>query len=254
MAPTKHSRTARSARDARGIYAPPSPSAYATAPTVATPADAPPADQHTGPSTSLKRKRTAAHPDAADDFADFAVTKKDKRSMRRQGLMNKVRDSGVQKRTPLKRRRPGKKLKADVTDLADALPDVAPFESAGQSGSEAVWDGVADEGDAFDVPGLRKARRGPSTATRTAGPMVMKSLRHRPGAQKRAQRMQAAEIERFQKNLAQMVGRELGGTTHTGHGPGEGRATRGQAGQAERWAALRTFIGGTMERKEGMAT
>ncbi|KAF2764585.1 hypothetical protein EJ03DRAFT_281810 [Teratosphaeria nubilosa] len=210
MAPiqTKHSRAVRSAKNPRGIYAP--PSATDLAALSAESAEA-------GPSTA------ADDAFAFGDKGGFGVNKKDKRAIRHNALLAKVRDGGVQKRA-LKRRRPAKKLKTDVGDLADALPDVDTEEGARR----------------------RRAAGGD-------GKMVMRSLKHRPGAMKRKRKMEQSEMERFGKNLAQMVGQEQvrvkeGATKQGGDAPAVASSS-----QVDRWAALRKFIGGTMQKDKAFA-
>ncbi|KAK3117707.1 hypothetical protein LTR53_000636 [Teratosphaeriaceae sp. CCFEE 6253] len=238
LPPTKHSRTVRSAKDPRGIYAPPPVSSIS---------DLSAADLHTGPSTALKRKREATLDDNDDDaFAEFRVSKKDKRSLRHQALLTKVREGGVQKP---KRRRPGKKLKADLGGLAEALPDAdvdAGVEVDGDGEEE--WEGVdedGDEGGVAGMAGMRKAKK-KKKADVEQKKMPMKSLRHRPGAMKRKRVMEGKERERFGRNLARMVGQPEksaeSGKKAGSYGPG--------ASEVDRWAALRSFIGGTMEKSE----
>lgn len=240
-------RAERSAKDPRGIYAPPAADTATTGPS--------PADLHTGPSTSNSSlKRTSPTAFGFDDDAGFKVNKKDKRTIRHNVLLAKVQDARVGKKQ-LKRRRPGKKLKADLGGLADALPEVetsitaASAESADDDeGSEGISE---DEQDAMaGVEGLRKAKRRRKVAGGD-GTMAMKSLRHRPGAMKRKRKMEQGEIARFGRNLAQMVGRQEGKVAADGAAagttvPAQAQAAAG-ASQTERWKALRSFIGGTME-------
>lgn len=167
--------------------------------------------------------------------AEWRLNKQDKRAIKHNTLMNKVREgSGVQKKKVLKRRRPGKKLVGgDLGDLADALPD------AGDTGEEQEeeWEGMEedDEGGATTKKPRRKRRKVP-----VGGKMEMKSLSMRQGAMKRKAEMEGREKERFGRNLAKMV-----------EGVGQGMDGDGSGnGQAGRWAALRAFIGGTMQRDE----
>lgn len=254
LPPTKHSRTALSAKDPRGIYAPPSPSAFTfNADPATTTTEPSPADLHTGPSTSLKRKR-AAEDFAFDKDGGFRVNKRDKRTIRHNALLAKVKDSGVRKGKVLKRRRPGKKLKTDLGGLADALPETVTPGSTAQSEEdeeeEDGWEGIeGEDGDEVmeGLPGLRKPKRR-RKAVGGEGKMVMKSLRHRPGAMKRKRKMEGMEMERFRRNLAQMVGSRQGAKKQGagGGGGGVGEEAAGSS-QADRWKALRSFIGGTME-------
>ena len=78
-----------------------------------------------------------------------------------------------------------------------------------------------------------------------------KSLKSRPGAGKKKERLVAMERERFAKNLAEMsagsASRDVaadGGMAVDGK---EGEGTKG--GSQDRWAAIRGFISQTMERR-----
>jgi hypothetical protein len=82
------------------------------------------------------------------------------------------------------------------------------------------------------------------------GKMEMKSLKHKPGAMKRKRVLEGREMERFGKNLAQLVGSvQRGGNVAKTTGEGTAAAAAPVvAAQADRWAALRGFIGGSMEQ------
>ena len=80
-----------------------------------------------------------------------------------------------------------------------------------------------------------------------------KSLKSRPGARKRKEKVVGMEMERFGKNLAELAA----GRTNVvdGDQPGvvgiesqEGAAVG--SGSRERWAAIRGFIAQTMERRD----
>jgi len=81
------------------------------------------------------------------------------------------------------------------------------------------------------------------------------SLRSRPGAGKKKERLVAMERERLGKNMALMSTgatalenrREAGKEEEMGGG-NSGAAAR-ERGSAERWAAIRGFISQTMERR-----
>lgn len=250
MAPvqTKHSRAARSAKDARGIYAPLPSTTHAAekAPSPST------ADFHATIDPSWGRQ---PHEEDAFTFGDqgaFKVSKKDKRIIRHNTLLAKVEDGRVQKRK-LKRRRPGKKLATDVGNLADALPAVESSGKGEDLEDSEEWEGLGDDdgddGGLAGIDGLRRAKRRRAEMA-GGGKMVMKSLRHRPGAMKRKRKMEQGEMERFGRNLAQMVGQPEGQSE-----PGRKQDSEIRRGmvdsntnQADRWAALRRFIGGTMEK------
>jgi hypothetical protein len=113
-----------------------------------------------------------------------------------------------------KRRRPSKKLVTNLDSLADALP-------------------AAEEGDGNDV-------------SEQVNIIKHKTLKTRPGATKRKEKLEQMERDRFMKNLAQMTQIEANGTTS---------AAASSDSQAEppstssRWAALRGFISQTMEQQ-----
>jgi len=101
------------------------------------------------------------------------------------------------------------------------------------------------------------------------GKVRHKSLKSRPGALKRKERLVKGEMERFGRNLAQLANistaasvgttaaqgkmdTEENGRTEKGQQGGEA-GTQGQAatqppGTSSRWAALRGFISATMEQ------
>ncbi|KAF2246614.1 hypothetical protein BU26DRAFT_460517 [Trematosphaeria pertusa] len=108
----------------------------------------------------------------AQDDALFPSSKKDKRTIRHSAFVSKIEKSHSKTQ---KRRRPNKKLVANLEALADALPGL-------------------ENGDGKDevVVGQAKIQR--------------KSLnKSRPGAMKRLEELEKMERERFNMNLAQMA-------------------------------------------------
>ncbi len=139
-------------------------------------------------------------------------------------------------RKPLRRRRPGKKLIANLESLADALPDL-------------LADGETEEG-------LRQLRE---------GKIRHKSLKMRKGALKKKERIVKGEMDRFSYSLARLnaMGRGNAGTEMQAERHAEAvdmqtpnqleaqaqaQATGPTASTASRWAALRGFISSTMEQ------
>ncbi|KAF7893340.1 uncharacterized protein EAF02_000878 [Botrytis sinoallii] len=154
------------------------------------------------------------HREGAVISDSFIESKKDKRTIKHSAFVNRI-EKGNSK--PLKRRRPNKKLVTTLESLADALPD-------------------------FEGEGLEKISRGES------GKIKQKSMKSRPGATKKREKLEAMERERFGKNMAQLAG-------VTEEKPKDITAAEGQevpaaSGTASRWAALRGFISQTMEQKE----
>ena len=74
-----------------------------------------------------------------------------------------------------------------------------------------------------------------------------KSLRSKPGAMKKKDKLEKLEMERFSKNMAQMA--NTTGSEH-GHAMKDGMPETGTAGgnASQRWAALRGFIQSTLDR------
>lgn len=164
-------------------------------------------------------------------------------------LLRRIREGGVQKS---KTRRPSRKLRAaeDVDDLRNALPDISADHK--NEDDEDEWEGLSeidDEEAAIQsrqnrsVTGRRKRRR--ATASSGNARMVMTSLQHRPGAMKRKRKMEQSEMDRFSKNLAQLSG---GDVISKGQAAPSGIISAG-----DKWAALRRFIGGTMEKDKAFA-
>lgn len=182
-----------------------------------------------------------------DEDAAWKTSKKDKRAMKHSVLMNKVRDAGIKKSKP---RRPNNKLKTDMESLASALPELEDMLEDGE-GEEDEWEGVDSGDEEMNVDGTAapKPRRRRAKKNAAEGKMEMKSLKHKPGAMKRKRVLEGREMERFGKNLAQLVGSvQRGGNVAKTAGEGDAAAVPVVAAQADRWAALRGFIGGSMEQ------
>ncbi|KAI9745731.1 MAG: hypothetical protein M1818_001267 [Claussenomyces sp. TS43310] len=133
----------------------------------------------------------------------FLSSKKDKRTIKHSSFVNRIEKAN---RKPLKRRRPSKKLVTTLESLADALPDAGPAEA---------------------VVGDAKIKQ--------------KSMKTRPGATKRREKLEKMERDRFGKNMAQLT---AGKPEVTADDDTKTSTT------ASRWAALRGFISQTMEQKE----
>ncbi|KAJ9626217.1 hypothetical protein H2203_003849 [Taxawa tesnikishii (nom. ined.)] len=121
------------------------------------------------------------------------------------------------------------------------------------------WEGLSeDEADeAMDgpstTPAAAKRRKELAKLVRVRkagaeGPqkMKMQTLKTRPGSMKRKSKLEGMERERFGRNLAQMSAAPAPAASVTPtEGTGGGAAAVGSTSQ--RWAALRGFIGSTME-------
>ncbi|KAF2820263.1 hypothetical protein CC86DRAFT_333619 [Ophiobolus disseminans] len=130
----------------------------------------------------------------------FPSSKKDKQKIKHSSFVSKIEKSSSKSS---KRRRPNKKLVANLESLADAL--------SGLEGSG--LDGKLETGQA-------KIHR--------------KSLSARPGAMKRKAKLEKAEKERFNMNLAQLSGTQGGAIK-------------------DRWAALKSHVQSTTEVKPEFA-
>ncbi|KAJ6028231.1 hypothetical protein N7540_003807 [Penicillium herquei] len=139
---------------------------------------------------------------------DFRTSKKDKRQIKHATLMSKIAKNSS--KTP-KKRRASKKLIANLESLADALPD------------------AADES---------------HDATSQVNVIKQNTLRHKPGALKRREKLEKVERDRFAKNMAQMSGLQPTPPTET-----TGDSSTAPNPTASRWSALRNFISQTMEQQ-----
>lgn len=148
----------------------------------------------------------------------FLHSKKDKRTIKHSAFVSQIEKSH---KKPLKRRRPNKKLVTTLESLGDALDDVLVEGGVGEKVSK--------------------------------GKIRHSSLKSRPGAMKRKEKLERMERERFGKNmLAQLT---AAGKKDKVVESGDGGASESVEGSktnatASRWAALRGFITQTMEQKE----
>ncbi|KAL4748877.1 hypothetical protein BDW72DRAFT_205293 [Aspergillus terricola var. indicus] len=140
---------------------------------------------------------------------DFRTTKKDKRLIKHSSFVSKIEKNSAKTN---KRRRASKKLVANLESLADALPDA----ETNTNGSGQV------------------------------NIIKQKTLKHRPGAQKRKEKIEKLERERFVKNMAQMSSISTMTTSNPQPAPAESVSNR--------WAALRGFISQTMEQQPAFKT
>ncbi|OJJ43232.1 hypothetical protein ASPZODRAFT_146254 [Penicilliopsis zonata CBS 506.65] len=139
---------------------------------------------------------------------DFRTNKKDKRMIKHSAFVSKIEKSSQK---AVKRRRPSKKLVANLDSLADALPNA--------------------ESEMTD-------------ASNQVNIIKHKTLRHKPGALKRKEKIEKLERDRFAKNMAQMTGIQAAPPAAGGENPDSE-----QSSTSNRWAALRNFISQTMEQQ-----
>ncbi|KPI45793.1 uncharacterized protein AB675_691 [Cyphellophora attinorum] len=160
----------------------------------------------------------------------FPNTKADKRRIKHANLISKVhKSSAAASKNAKRQRRPNKKLVATLDSLADALPDAddSPASEGAVGGAVTIRDG-ADVVDQVNV--IRR-----------------KSMKSKPGALKRKQALDNQERARWAKNLAQLSAPDnrasAGGNGH------DAAAVPVVGSTQDRWAALRGFIGQTLERR-----
>ena len=154
--------------------------------------------------TARAKSARAARPEVAMPTSLdtlFSNSKKDKRTIKHSAFVSKIEKSTSKSQ---KRRRPNKQLVTNLESLADAL-----------SGLE----GAAGEGEVIVAGGQAKIQK--------------KSLKSRPGAMKRKEKLEKLEKERFNANLAQMA--------------------TSAAPSTDRWAALKNHVQNTMEVKPEFA-
>lgn len=147
--------------------------------------------------------------------------------------MSKIEKSRSKK---LKRRRPSKKLVANLDSLADALPSADEDDD--------------NDDDDTDMTGSPKRKRSAKNAI--SGQMNIikqKSLKHKPGAMKKKEKLDRMERDRFSKNLAQMSSVPAVSTPAVA----DGANSQPAAPTSTRWAALRNFISQTMEQNPEFA-
>ncbi|GAD93924.1 conserved hypothetical protein [Paecilomyces variotii No. 5] len=137
---------------------------------------------------------------------EFRTTKKDKRTIKHSTFVSKIEKTNSK---PSKRRRASKKLVANLDSLADALPDAEETEQNGGNGQVNI--------------------------------IKHKTLRTRPGAMKRKEKLEKVERDRFVKNMAQLAGVEAAAA--------KSNTDAEQPSVSNRFAALRNFISQTMEQQ-----
>ncbi|OAP62394.1 hypothetical protein AYL99_04597 [Fonsecaea erecta] len=154
----------------------------------------------------------------------FPSSKKDKRRIKHAELMNKVAKSTAKKKP--RRRRPNNKLVTTLDALAAALPDDDELNTS------------TDERARDQVNIIRR-----------------KSMKSRPGALKRREKLDKGERDRFAKNMAQLAAPKPisgGAAEAAGSGVGGQDTTTAIPSTSERWAVLRGFISQTLETRPGL--
>ncbi|KAF1831315.1 hypothetical protein BDW02DRAFT_600921 [Decorospora gaudefroyi] len=112
-----------------------------------------------------------------DERASFPSSKRDKQKIKHSSFVSRIEKSSAKTQ---RRRRPNKKLVANLESLADALPHLGD-EAAAKSGME------------------------PGQASMVRPSQVMNSMKPTRGALKRKEKLQKVERERFNANLVQLA-------------------------------------------------
>ncbi|PYH49930.1 FAM207/SLX9 family protein [Aspergillus saccharolyticus JOP 1030-1] len=144
-------------------------------------------------------------------FDEFRTTKKDKRLIKHASFVSKIEKSS--KKTN-KRRRASKKLVTNLDSLADALPEAE--------------EELNDSSNQVNI-------------------IKQKTLKHKPGAMKRKEKLEKLERDRFSQNMAQLSSMEAAATSNV-------NAISDTNAGSNRWAALRSFISQTMEHQPAFKT
>lgn len=181
-----------------------------------------PSHRDSKPLKSILKKPAIPTPskDRSDDF--FTTSKKDKRRIKHAQLLNKI----IKTTTKPKRRRPSKKLVTTLDSLVDALPDESELPPS------------------QDASGERPEQQ--------VNIIKRKSLKSRPGALKRKQKLDNEERARFVRNMAQMTATN-GSSDPKENGVEVIGSTAAASGNLGRWAALRGFISQTLEKRPDMS-
>ncbi|PMD64350.1 uncharacterized protein K444DRAFT_305942 [Hyaloscypha bicolor E] len=171
---------------------------------------------------SSSNQSTSPNPPAEISFIN---SKKDRRTIKHSAFISRIEKAS---KKPLKRRRPNKKLVTTLEGLADALPSV----------DELVKGGKGELG-----VGKMGGRKG--------------SLKSKPGAMKRKEKLERGERERFGRNLAAIMGsraveEEKANGVMAKNVEVEKGTDRLEEKKSEvvkgRFAALRAWVGTNMEK------
>ncbi|KAL8947433.1 MAG: hypothetical protein Q9183_007789, partial [Haloplaca sp. 2 TL-2023] len=160
------------------------------------------------PSSAL---RSSQAPAQAKSGSAFGTSKKDKRIIKHAALVSRIEKSNSASK---KRRRPSKKLVANLESLVEALPEVP----------------TRAEAEGAETPTAKIKHR---------------SLKSKPGAMKKKENIIRLEKDRFNQNMAQLASMQQPNLDH-GH--------KSSAGGAEQrsntsWATLRNFIQQNVEQR-----
>ncbi|KAK6357442.1 hypothetical protein TWF718_001753 [Orbilia javanica] len=193
----------------------------------------------------------------------YQPTKRAKQQAKHSSFLHRVSQTGLTNSSGIKKklkRGRGKeaksrgKLVTSLSSLADALPDFEGFDG-GDDGDDGQG-GVSAGNKMIGIPGLSDvnimiARTRSGNIAQGGLPKKMTSLGTKRGMGKKKEKLELAERDRFQKNVAVMMGDKAFGfgaasaaPTEVASAPsGEGSSTSGAAGGLQ---ALRAFINRNM--------
>ncbi|KAL8868051.1 MAG: hypothetical protein Q9174_005251, partial [Haloplaca sp. 1 TL-2023] len=150
-------------------------------------------------------------PTQARTGSAFGTSKRDKRFIKHAALVSRIEKSKIVNQ---KRRRPSKKLVANLESLVEALPEIPAREEAEE-------------------------------AETLAAKIKHRSLKSKPGAMKRKENIIRLEKDRFNQNMAQLASMQ-----HPNHHPGHTSSTGGaEQRSSTSWATLRNFIQQSVEHR-----
>ena len=172
--------------------------------------------------------------------------------MKHSAFVTKIEKKSTQKKK--RSRGSSQRLQTQLEGLADALPQLEEAAADSDDGDE-DWEGMSEdedlpaqaaEGDMLGaLAGMVNVRKSikKKAVDENDGKMKLKTLTSNRGAAKRRAKLEGRERERFAKNLAEMSKPVASG------GAVAGAAAAPAAGgpTGDRWAALRGFIGQTLE-------
>ncbi|ROV96562.1 hypothetical protein VMCG_07807 [Cytospora schulzeri] len=177
--------------------------------------------------------RKVHRPEAAVDDS-FIQSKRDKQLIKHSSFVSKITKAPTPTSKKNQKRREKKKLQTNLESLADALPELT---------AEEIATGEAE----------------------VSGKIRHKSLRSKPGALRRKERVVKGEMERFSMSLAQLSSVQEVPVVPAAAGAGAGAERMMEDGGADenkapvqstanRFAALRGFIAATMDQNPAFAS
>ncbi|RVD81005.1 Ribosome biogenesis protein Slx9-like [Arthrobotrys flagrans] len=199
-----------------------------------------------------------------DPNRTYQPTKRAKQQAKHTSFLHRVASTGLTNSSGIKKklkRGRGKeaksrgKLVTSLSSLADALPDFEGFGGGGDDGDEEA-SGVLAGNKMIGIPGLSDvnitiARTRSGNIAQEGLPKKMTSLGTKRGMGKKKEKLEMAERDRFQKNVAVMMGDQTFGFGSASNTSTEGALAAGGEGSSASGAAsglqaLRAFINRNM--------